>query len=162
MKIAIDSDDFGRDLKNALVKDLKNGGVEITDLDFLGKQKVDYPDIAIHLAEQVRLQQFDRGILICGTGLGMAMCANKVPGIFAGTCHDIYSAERLVKSNNAQIITMGAMVVGPELAKMIVRAFLGSEFQGGRSLPKVQRMRELDGCYSAGSAGRSAIAQCAV
>ncbi len=162
MKIVIDSDDFGRDLKNALVNDLKNSGVEITDLDFLGKQKVDYPDIAINLATQIQNRQFDRGILICGTGLGMAMCANKVPGVFAGTCHDIYSAERLVKSNNAQIITMGAMVIGPELAKMIVRAFIGSEFQGGRSLPKVQRMRELDGCYAAGKSAQSFLAPCSI
>ena len=70
---------------------------------------------------------------MCGTGLGMAMIANKVEGVFAGTCHDVYSAERLKKSNDAQVLTMGARVIGPELAKMIVDAWLRSEFQGGGS-----------------------------
>jgi ribose 5-phosphate isomerase B len=74
----------------------------------------------------------------------MAMCANKVSGIFAGTCHDVYSAERLAKSNDAQILTLGAQVVGPELAKAIVQAWVNSTFQGGRSAPKVARMRELE------------------
>jgi ribose 5-phosphate isomerase B len=96
------------------------------------------------LAKRVSGKEFDRGVLICGTGLGMAMVANKVEGIFAGTCHDVYSAERLCKSNDAQIITMGARVIGPELAKSIVSAWLKSNFEGGRSLPKVRRMRELE------------------
>jgi len=74
----------------------------------------------------------------------MAMIANKVEGVFAGTCHDVYSAERLKKSNDAQILTMGARVIGPELAKMIVDAWLHSEFQGGGSAPKVDKMRELE------------------
>jgi ribose 5-phosphate isomerase B len=74
----------------------------------------------------------------------MAMIANKVEGVFAGTCHDVYSAERLKKSNDAQILTMGARVIGPELAKMIVDAWLASEFQGGGSIPKVEKMRQLE------------------
>lgn len=147
MRIAIDSDSFGRDLKKILFLELQKSCDSITDLDLLGTQAADYPDIAVHLAEEIRKKTHDRGILICGTGLGMAMCANKVPGIFAGTCHDVFSAERLAKSNDAQIITLGAMVVGPELAKMIVNAFLQSQFQGGRSLSKVQRMRELEKKY---------------
>jgi ribose 5-phosphate isomerase B len=75
----------------------------------------------------------------------MAMVANKVKGVFAGTCHDVYSAERLRKSNNAQVLTMGARVVGPELAKSIVTAWVRSEFEGGRSTAKVERMRKLEG-----------------
>ncbi len=83
-------------------------------------------------------------ILICGTGLGMAMIANKVEGVYAGVCHDVYSAERLRASNNAQVLTMGERVVGVELAKTIVDAWLKAEYQGGRSAPKVDIMRQLE------------------
>ncbi len=87
---------------------------------------------------------YDRGILICGTGLGMAMIANKVEGVFAGTCHDVFSAERLKKSNDANVLTMGARVIGPELAKMIVDAWLNSEFAGGGSTAKVDQLKTLE------------------
>jgi ribose 5-phosphate isomerase B len=81
---------------------------------------------------------------MCGTGIGMAITANKVPGVRAATCHDTYSAERARKSNDAQILTMGARVIGPELAKTIVDAWLKSEFEGGGSTRKVERMAEYD------------------
>ncbi len=144
MKVAIDCDDAGLALKQTIVDHLRALGVEAVDMDVLGKQKVDYPDIAYNLAKRVGSGEFERGILICGTGLGMAMVANKVKGVFAGTCHDVYSAERLRKSNNAQIMTLGARVIGSELAKTIVSAWVKSEFEAGRSLPKVNRMRELE------------------
>ena len=144
LRIAIDCDETALDLKKVLCDHLKKQGVHVTDLDYLGHQKADYPEIGFHLAQEIRRRHYDRGILICGTGLGMAMIANKVEGVFAGTCHDVYSAERLKKSNDAQILTMGARVIGPELAKMVVDAWLGSEFQGGGSAPKVGRMRELE------------------
>jgi ribose 5-phosphate isomerase B len=96
------------------------------------------------LARRVAQKDFERGVLICGTGLGMCMIANKVDGIYAGVCHDVYSAERLRKSNDAQIITMGARVIGSELAKSILSAWLHAEFEAGRSGPKVARMRELE------------------
>ncbi len=145
MKIAIDCDDAGTELKKILIEQMQSLGVEVADLNALGSQKVDYPDIAFNLAKRIAAEEFERGILICGTGLGMAMVANKVQGVFAGTCHDVYSAERLRKSNNAQVMTLGARVIGPELAKSIVSAWLKSEFEAGRSLPKVSRMRELEG-----------------
>ncbi|MCJ7503037.1 MAG: RpiB/LacA/LacB family sugar-phosphate isomerase, partial [Acidobacteriia bacterium] len=110
----------------------------------LGSKKVDYPDVGYALARRIANKEFDRGVLICGTGLGMAMIANKVEGIYAGVCHDVYSAERLRKSNDAQILTMGARVVGPELARVIATAWVRSEFEPGRSGPKVARMRELE------------------
>jgi ribose 5-phosphate isomerase B len=145
MKIAIDADTNGAALKKALLEHLKGKGIDVTDLDYLsGHQQDDYPDVAVNLAVKIKEKEFDRGILICGTGLGVAMSANKVPGVFAGTCNDVYSAERLMKSNNAQVITLGAQVLGIEAAKVIVDAYLASEFQGGRSLPKVDRMREID------------------
>jgi ribose 5-phosphate isomerase B len=144
LRIAIDCDGAAIDLKKILYDHLKKRGVNVTDLDFLGRGKADYPDIGFHLAREIRKRRYDRGILICGTGLGMAMIANKVEGVFAGTCHDVYSAERLMKSNDAHILTMGARVIGAELAKMIVDAWLESEFQGGGSVPKVEKMRQLE------------------
>jgi ribose 5-phosphate isomerase B len=100
--------------------------------------------VGYNLAKKVRDEQLDRAILICGTGLGMAMIANKVEGVFAGVCHDVYSAQRLRASNNAQVLTMGARVVGEELAKTIVDAWLEAEYQGGRSASKVDTMRNLE------------------
>lgn len=144
MRIAIDSDDAGTELKRVISEHLRSLGADVEDLDLLKSSKVDYPDIGYNLARRVGDKEFDRGVLICGTGLGMAMVANKVEGIFAGACHDVYSAERLRKSNDAQILTLGARVVGSELAKTIVSAWLKSEFEAGRSLPKVERMRELE------------------
>ena len=144
MKIAIDCDDAGLALKQVLIEHLRALGAEVEDLDLLASRKVDYPDIGYNLAKRVAAKECDRGILICGTGLGMAMVANKVEGVFAGTCHDTFSAERLKKSNDANVLTLGARVIGPELAKTIVSAWIKSEFEGGRSLPKVERMKQLD------------------
>jgi ribose 5-phosphate isomerase B len=144
MRIAIDSDDAGTELKRVISEHLRSLGADVEDLDLLKSSKVDYPDIGYNLARRVGDKEFDRGVLICGTGLGMAMVANKVEGIFAGACHDVYSAERLRKSNDAQILALGARVVGSELDKTIVSAWLKSEFEAGRSLPKVERMRELE------------------
>ena len=144
MKIAIDCDSAAVELKRILLEHLREKGTEAADLDYLKDHDGYYPDVAFNLAERIRAGDFDRGILLCGTGLGMAMCACKVRGVFAGTCHDVYSAERLRKSNDAQIITMGARVAGPELAKKIIDAWLKSEFAGGGSTVKVERMRELE------------------
>jgi ribose 5-phosphate isomerase B len=144
MRIAVDSDDAGIELKRMVVEYLRESGVTVEDLNLLASRKVDYPDIGYNLARLVARKEFDRGVLICGTGLGMCMIANKVEGVYAGVCHDVYSAERLRKSNDAQVITMGARVVGPEVAKAVLAAWLKSEFEAGRSLPKVQRMRELE------------------
>lgn len=141
----IDADDAAFSLKKAIVEHLKQKGVEVDDLDYNGtKPDATYPEVAYNLAKIVQEEKLDRAILICGTGLGMAMMANKVDGVFAGVCHDVYSAERLRASNNAQVLTMGARVVGDELAKTIVDAWLKAEYQGGRSAPKVEIMRKLE------------------
>ena len=144
MKIAVGCDHNGLELKNIICEFLKEKGVEFKDFGTMTKDPIDYPDIAKVVAEAVVRGEFDRGILICGTGLGMAIAANKVRGIRAATCHDVYSAERARKSNNAQIMTMGAQVIGPELAKMLVDAWLKSEFQGGRSAPKVEKIMQIE------------------
>ena len=144
IRVAIDCDDAAVELKKEIVRHLREKGVDVTDLDALGRGKADYPEIGFALARRIQAGEYDRGILMCGTGLGMAMIANKVEGVYAGTAHDTYSAERLRKSNDAQVLTMGARVIGPELAKSIVDAWLPSDFQGGRSQPKVDKMRELE------------------
>jgi len=144
MRVAVDSDDAGIEMKRIVVEHLRSLGAEVEDLNVLGSRRTDYPDIGYNLARRVARKDFERGVLICGTGLGMCMIANKVDGIYAGVCHDVYSAERLRKSNDAQIITMGARVIGPELAKSILAAWLHAEFEAGRSGPKVARMRELE------------------
>jgi len=145
MQIVIDADEAGLKLKQDLVEHMGSLGVEVVDLNHLGKNPdADYPEIGYNLAVKIKDQEYDRGILICGTGLGMAMIANKVETVFAGPCHDVYSAERLRKSNDAQVITLGARVVGVELAKTIVNAWLEAEFQAGSSRPKVESMRNLE------------------
>lgn len=145
MKIVIDADEAGLKLKQDLVEHMGSLGVEAVDLNHLGKNPdADYPEIGYNLAVKIKDQEYDRGILICGTGLGMAMIANKVETVYAGPCHDVYSAERLRKSNDAQVITLGARVVGVELAKTIVNAWLEAEFQAGSSRPKVESMRNLE------------------
>ncbi len=145
MHIVIDADEAGLKLKQDLVEHMGSLGVEAVDLNHLGKNPdADYPEIGYNLAVKIKDQEYDRGILICGTGLGMAMIANKVETVYAGPCHDVYSAERLRKSNDAQVITLGARVVGVELAKTIVNAWLEAEFQAGSSRPKVESMRNLE------------------
>lgn len=144
MKIAIGCDHNGLELKNTIVELLKEKGVEYKDFGTFTKDPVDYPDIAKKVAYTIVEGKFDRGILICGTGLGMAMAADKVRGVRAAVCHDVYSAERARKSNNAQIMTMGAQIVGPELGKMLATAWLNSEFQGGRSERKVRKIMEME------------------
>ena len=145
MKVVIDCDDAAVGLKKTIVAHLESKGVQVTDLDYMGSHPgAFYPEIGYNLALKIQDGSFERGILICGTGLGMAMIANKVRGVYAGVYHDVFSAERLRKSNDAQVLTMGARVIGPELAKTIVSAWLESEFQGGGSQPKVDQMRELE------------------
>ena len=145
MKIVIDADDAAFGLKKVVMEHLESKGIEVLDLNYNGtKADATYPEVGYNLAKKVQAEQLDRAILICGTGLGMAMIANKVEGVFAGVCHDAYSAERLRASNNAQVLTMGARVVGDELAKTILDAWLNAEFQGGRSAPKVDTMRRLE------------------
>lgn len=144
MKIAIGCDHNALELKNAIVDLLKERKVEYKDFGTFTKDPVDYPDIAKKVAYAIAEGKFERGILLCGTGLGMAMAADKVKGIRAAACCNIYQAERAIKSNNAQIMTLGAQVIGIELAKLLVIAWLNSEFQGGRSERKVQKIMEIE------------------
>ena len=144
IRVAIDCDDAAVDLKEAIYNHLRCKGVDVVDLNYAAGRSVAYPDIGYNLALRVQAGDYDRAILMCGTGIGMAIVANKVEGVYAAACHDVYSAERLRKSNNAQILTLGARVIGPELAKKVVDAWLESEFEGGRSAPKVERLQEIE------------------
>ena len=147
MTIAIGCDHNGFRLKEIVKEHLKSLGYEVDDYGVSSEVPVDYPDIALNLAEGVAQGKHGRGILICGTGNGMAIAANKVPGVYAATCHDAFSTERARKSNNAQIMTMGAQVIGHELAKSLVSIWLESEFQGGRSQPKVDKIKKIEEKY---------------
>ena len=143
--IGIGANDAALELKGALIEHLKEKGYEVEDYGI--KEGADYPDVAVEVAEAVARGEHERAILCCGTGLGMSITANKVPGVRAAQCHDVYSAERARKSNNAQVLTMGQRVIGPELAKTIVDAWLASEFAGGSSAKKVEKMEEIDRRY---------------
>lgn len=144
MKIGIGCDEAAFDFKETIKKYLVEKGVEVTDFGIYDTNPVLYPDIAVKVAKSVASGENERGILVCGTGIGMAITANKVPGIRATVCHDTYSAAKSVTSNNAQILTMGARVIATELGKKIVDAWLESEFTGGNSLPKVERIMEYE------------------
>ena len=142
--VAIGSDEAGYDLKELIKQHLTAQGIEVKDYGCHSTEPVDYPDVAVVLAKDVAAHQIERGILICGTGIGMAITANKVTGVYAAQAHDTFSAERARKSNNAQIITMGARVIGPELAKQIVDHWMASEFAGGGSARKVAKIKKIE------------------
>jgi ribose 5-phosphate isomerase B len=145
MRIVIDSDCNGHELKTPLIAYLAERGHEVVDLAYTaGRPECHYPDVALNLARRIQSGEFTKGILICGTGLGMAITANKLAGVYAGACSDIFAAERLAKSNNAQIIALGAQVTGAESAKLIAQAFIDATFQGGRSLAKFTRIQEIE------------------
>lgn len=139
--IAIGADDAALELKNLIKQHLQEKNIDVSDYsnDAQNSNPL-YPDIAWTLANAIKDGKHERGILVCGTGIGMAIVANKVPGIRAAQCHDTYSAERARKSNNAQVMTLGARVIGPELARSIVNSWLESEFEAGGSSAKVDKI----------------------
>ena len=148
MRIIVGSDHFGFSLKEDLKAYLMQLGHEVEDVGCtLPDQAVDYPDIASDVAERIARGEFSRGVLICGTGIGMAIAANKVPGVRAACCHDSYSAERARTSNDAQILTMGAQIIAPPLGRTLLDHWLAAEFAGGRSDSKVEKLKALDKRY---------------
>lgn len=150
MKLAIGCDEAAYELKSAIMKHLDEIGVEYEDFGANKGEVVLYPDVAQKVAQVVADGKYERGILVCGTGIGMAITANKVPGIRAAVCHDPFSTERARKSNDAQIMCMGERVIGVELAKYLVDIWLKSEFSGGGSIPKVERIMEVEQSYFKG------------
>lgn len=143
-KVLIGCDEAAFQLKEIIKAHLEQKGVDVVDYGVHSTDPVDYPDIAVAVAKDIAAHKAERGILICGTGIGMAIAANKVQGVYAAQAHDTYSAERARKSNNAQIVTMGARVIGPELAKQIIDAWMASEFAGGGSARKVEKIKQIE------------------
>ncbi len=140
--IAIGCDPNAAELKRVLAQHLQTLGHAVTDY---GSEDPLYANTALAVAKAVAGGKHDRGILLCGTGLGMSIAANKVPGAYAAACSDAFSAERSIKSNNANILALGAQVLGPEAAKLLVTTWMAATYEpGGRSEPKVQRIYEIE------------------
>ena len=140
MKIAIGADHGGYSLKEILIDDLKSSGYDLEDLGTYSTDSVDYPDFSQKVCNQVTQGQADLGILICGTGIGMSIAANKHQGIRAALCGDVYSAKLTRQHNNSNVLCLGARVIGDELAKMIVHTWLDAEFEGGRHQGRLDKL----------------------
>jgi len=142
--LAIGSDHGGFRLKQEIMKVLRDEGVDFRDFGTFSIESCDYPDIALAVAEAVSRKEFNCGIIICGTGIGVAITANKVPGIRAALCHDTFSARMAREHNDANILTLGERVTGPGLAGDIVRMWLKSEFSGGRHSRRVEKITAIE------------------
>ncbi len=140
MKIAIGSDHGGFELKQLVMDVLRTMGHEVVNEGCLSTESVDYPDFAAKVCELVRSGQCDRGILICGTGIGMSIAANRYRDIRAALCHEPYSASKSREHNNANVLCLGGRVVGPELALDIVRVWVQTEFAGGRHQRRLDKL----------------------
>ncbi len=146
--IALGSDHAGYNLKLAIIEHLKEKGIECEDLGCYGSERVDYPVYGQKVAEAVAAGQYQYGIICCGTGIGISLAANKVPGIRCAVCSDTYSAKYTRLHNDANMLAMGERVVGQGLACEIVDAFLSAEFEGGRHAKRVDLIREIEKKYN--------------
>lgn len=144
MRIAIGSDHAGYHLKAELADALRQDGYDVDDFGTHSTESCDYPDTAKAVAEAVSQGRCDLGVLICGTGIGVSIAANKVPGVRAAVCSETFSARMARAHNDANVICLGARVVGPGLALDIVRAFLSSQFEGGRHQRRVEKLKAME------------------
>lgn len=140
MKVILSADHAGVTIRNEIIGLLEELGLEYEDTGCQGSGSVDYPDYALPAAERVANGEFDRGILICGTGIGMSIAANKVKGIRCALTHDVYSAKLTRQHNNSNMIALGERVIGPGLAREIVKAWLETDFEGGRHERRVDKI----------------------
>lgn len=147
MIIALGSDHAGFALKEEIKHHLDQKGIEYKDYGCFSADPVDYPDVAEAVALSIAQGHCQKGILVCGTGIGMSIAANKVPGIRAALCGDVFSAKASVQHNDANILTIGQRVTGPGLAMEIVEAWLEAEFLGGRHKQRVDKITALDKKY---------------
>jgi len=147
MKIAIGCDHGGIVLKPAVEEVLKEKGIEIEDLGCYTQDSVDYPDYALKVAEAVSQKKVDLGIILCGTGIGISIAANKVKGIRAAVAHDLFTAEMCKRHNNANILSMGGRVVSPELAAQMTKIWLDTEFEGGRHVNRLNKISAIEEKY---------------
>lgn len=142
--IAIGSDHGGFELKGHIIAHLKEKGIEVRDFGTYTEDSVDYPDCAKPVCEAVLSGEYERGILICGTGIGISMAANKFDGIRAALCTNVFSAKMAKEHNNANIICLGGRVTGRELAFMIVDTFLEAQFRGGRHQNRIDKIHAIE------------------
>ncbi len=148
MKIALGSDHGGYNLKEYIKDTLEQKGIRCMDFGTYSTRSVDYPDFALKVAKSVAGGECDQGILCCGTGIGISIAANKVPGIRAAVCGDCFSARMAREHNNANILCLGERVVGRGLAFEIVEAWLKAEFQGGRHEKRLDKISDIERAYS--------------
>ncbi|MBD8025463.1 ribose 5-phosphate isomerase B [Ureibacillus sp. Re31] len=145
MKIAISSDHGGNNLRKEIMSLLDELQISYEDFGPKSDDSVDYPDYARPVADGVATGKFDRGILICGTGIGMSIAANKVKGIRCALVHDVFSAKATRCHNDSNVLAMGERVIGPGLAREIVKAWLNTDFEGGRHTRRIDKISELEG-----------------
>lgn len=143
-KIAIACDHGGYELKLTVVEHLKNNGFEVVDFGCDSTASVDYPDYAVPASKAVAAGECELGILICGTGIGMSLCANKVHGIRAACCSDTFSARMTRMHNNSNVLCLGARVVGAGLALDLVDLFLNTEFEGDRHIKRIEKVMAIE------------------
>ena len=144
MKLVCGSDHAGLRLKEELKKHLEEKGITVHDVGTHSNESVDYPDFAVQVAREVAKHEADLGLLVCGTGIGMAITANKIAGVRAASVSDTFSARASREHNDANVLCIGERVVGVGLAKDILDAFLGAQFQGGRHTGRVAKINALD------------------
>ncbi|MDU6598174.1 ribose 5-phosphate isomerase B [Finegoldia magna] len=144
MKIAIAADHGGFELKDSMVEYIKSLGNEVLDLGTNSADSVDYPDYAKKVCEEIQKGNSHLGILICGTGIGMSLAANKFEGIRAACVSDVYSAKMSRNHNNANVLCIGARVIGDEVAKLIIKTFLENEFEAGRHQRRVDKIMAFE------------------
>lgn len=146
MQIVVGADHRGYVLKNAVAAHLTSAGHDVIDVGTNSDSPVDYPDTAVDVADQIRSGEAERGIVLCGSGVGAAIASNKIPGIRAGICHDTYSAHQGVEHDDMNVLCMGSRIIGDDLAREIVDAFIGATFMDEeryrRRLTKVQTLEE--------------------
>jgi ribose 5-phosphate isomerase B len=147
LKVALGADHGGYHLKNEIKAYLESIGMEYEDLGCDCDQSVDYPDYALPVAERVASGEFDRGILICGTGIGMTIAANKVKGVRCALVHDLFSAKATREHNDSNVLAMGERVIGPGVALEIVKVWLGTEFSGGRHTRRIEKINSIEAKY---------------
>lgn len=144
MKIVIGSDHGGIHLKEVLKQHLADRGIEVHDAGTYTEESCDYPDIAVKVCREITEGKAGRGVLVCGTGIGMSMAANKVKGIRAALCGDVFSATMSREHNDANVICLGERVLGPGLAVSILDAWLDTEFAGGRHGRRVNKIMDIE------------------
>jgi ribose 5-phosphate isomerase B len=155
MKIALGSDHGGFRLKEEIKRLLDSLQLAYEDFGCTCEDSVDYPDYALPVAEKVAAGEFDRGILVCGTGIGMSIAANKIPGVRCALVHDTFSARATREHNDSNILALGERVVGPGLALDIVKVWLETEFQGGRHARRVEKIQQIEARYAGVKQGGS-------